>query len=243
LFVSGIHPKDPDRVWFRVPGRGDVYGLLPARLWVTTDGATTFTEVAAFPTGMLGFALSPDGNRMAFGGPTEGLFTAPTDNSAAPSKVSDLQVSCLRWVSSGLYVCANEPKDPFSLGVATDPAQGFIPLWHRADACELTCPPSSRITQTCKQAREMIVPLLGGQVNQCNADLVLPDAGTVVESRAPSLALDGGPPLDASPVESAPTSTARARPGGGCALTLPDTVGTAPCWLCLFVVLACRRRR
>ena len=56
LFVSGIHPKDPDRLWFRVPGRGDIYGVLPARLWLSTDGGASFDEVADTQGGMLGFA-------------------------------------------------------------------------------------------------------------------------------------------------------------------------------------------
>lgn len=61
LFVSGIHPKDPNRLWLRVPGRGDVSGLLPSRLWRSMDGGATFGEVAASSTGILGFATGEAG--------------------------------------------------------------------------------------------------------------------------------------------------------------------------------------
>ena len=61
LFISGIHPSDPDRVWFRVPGRGDFFGIIQARLWLSTDAAASFHPVAETQAGMLGFALSPDG--------------------------------------------------------------------------------------------------------------------------------------------------------------------------------------
>lgn len=177
LFLSGIHPTDPDRLWFRVPGRGDIYGVLPARLWLTTDAAHSFTPVADTTHGMLGFAVSPSGDRVVFGGPLDGLYVAPADASAAPTKISELRVNCLRWHASGLYVCAGEPADPYSLGVSAEPLQGFMPLWQRADTCRAACTAPSSLELNCRDAWDMIAPLAGAVTALCELQPPIPDAG------------------------------------------------------------------
>lgn len=192
LFVSGIHPTDPERVWFRVPGRGDIYGVLPARLWLSTDGAKSFQPVADTQAGMLGFAVSPDGERIAFGGPTDGLFVAPADASAPAVKVADLHVSCLRWRANGLYACAIEPLDPYTLGLAAEPTQGFTPVWHRSDTCREACAAPSTLELKCQQPWEMIAPLVGAEMAVCGASeeraAPQPDAGAMSAIMAPPLA-------------------------------------------------------
>jgi hypothetical protein len=230
LFVSGIHPKDPDRLWFRVPGRGDIYGVLPTRLWLSTDGAVTFNPVADTQAGMLGFAISPDGERVAFGGPMDGLLVAPSDGSAAPSKVSGLQVHCLRWHTGGLYVCANEPADPFSLGFAAEPTQRFVPLWRRADTCIPACTPPSPLEMRCRKPWAMIAPLIGVGV-----DAGLCDVGSAMQS----VGIDAGSDatVDASRVTSKPTKTARASSASGCTVT-PSSGVSAPWWLAPVLMLA-----
>jgi hypothetical protein len=223
LFVSGIHPTDPDRVWFRVPGRGDIYGVLPARLWSSTDGAVSFDQVAETEGGMLGFALSPDGDRIAFGGPLDGLFVAPADASAAPAKISDLRVSCLRWLATGVYLCAGEPSDPFGLGFASDPTEGFTPLWHRVDTCRPICAPPSRLESSCRGPWEMIAPFIGADAPVCDASSAAGRDG-------------GGSVADASPVASMPTGAAAARPASGCTVALARSAAT-PWWLVLAMML------
>jgi hypothetical protein len=54
---------------------------------------------------MLGFALSPDGSRLAYGGPADGLFIGASDGSEGFTKLSELRVRCLRWNQTGLYAC------------------------------------------------------------------------------------------------------------------------------------------
>jgi len=178
LFLSAIHPEDPDRLWFRVPGRGDIYGVLPAKLWLNVDAGASFDQLGETKGGMLGFALSPDGDRIAFGGLLDGLFVAPADASAAPTKIDDLRVSCLRWPVSGLYVCAGEPNDPFALGFAAEPTQGFVPLWHRANTCRGACTPPSSLEMNCREPWEMIAPFIAAEADQCDASPSAADAGT-----------------------------------------------------------------
>jgi hypothetical protein len=227
LFISGIHPSDPDRVWFRVPGRGDFFGIIQARLWLSTDAATSFHPVAETRAGMLGFALSPDGERIAFGGPLDGLFVAPADASAEPSKISDLQVHCLRWHPSGLYACGAEPTDPYSLGHAVEPTQGFAPLWHRANMCMGACASPSPLAMHCQQPWEMIAPLVGAEEAVCESSTSLP--ATQLDAGVATTAADGG---------GAPQPRAKAT--SRCAVSFPGQGGT-PWWLPLLLVLARRR--
>lgn len=215
LFLSGIHPSDPDRLWVRVPGRGDIYGVLPARLWLSLDGATSFEQVADTQAGMLGFAVSPDGERIALGGPLDGLFVGPSDASAPPAKIADLHVSCLRWQASGLYVCALEPTDPYSLGHAVEPTQGFVPLWQRADTCRDACVSPSPLELTCREPWATIAPLVGAESALCVDRSTTPDAGAT-------------PPQP------------RAAPG--CAIAWPAP-HTAAWWLVPAWLVARRRRR
>jgi hypothetical protein len=240
LFVSGIDPHDPNRVWFRVPGRGDIYGLLPARLWLSNDGATTFDQVADTQGGMLGFALSPDGNRIAFGGPLDGLYVAAADGSEPPSKVSDVRVSCLRWHSSGLYMCADEQEGTYGLGLGVDPAQGFVPVWHRSNACIGACGPTSHLAMTCRQPWETLAPLIGAEheSGSCDDSSSMRDAGGGSDAAGPEL--DGGTTVvDASPRISEPTNAphARSERRGSCAVTLVHDVKT-PWWLAAMLMLA-----
>jgi photosystem II stability/assembly factor-like uncharacterized protein len=222
MFVSAIDAKDPDRLWVRVPGRGDVYGVLPARLWLSTDGAASFEQVGDTQGGMFGFAVSPDGNRIAFGGPLDGLFVAPADASAAPSKVSDMPVTCLRWRESGLYACALEPNAPYSLGLAAEPTQGFAPLWLRANTCREACTPPSPLEMRCRAPWELIAPLIGADTPLCAASASMPDGGVEAGSDAAAPRLDGGRAMviDASPVTQEPTEAPRARSANGCTATL-----------------------
>ena len=216
LFLSGIHPTDPDRLWFRVPGRGDIYGALPARLWLSTDGAASFAPISETKAGMLGFAVSPDGDRVAFGGPLDGLFVAPANASAAPQKVSDDHVNCLRWSASGLYVCTGEPLDPFTLGYAAEPTDKLAPVWRRANTCRAACMPGSTLERNCHGPWEAIAPLVSADTEICEPVVAVVEA-------------DGG--SDAAP----PTRAA------GCTISLAAD-GSAPRWLLLGVWLGWRRR-
>ena len=254
LFVSGIHPTDRERLWFRVPGRGDIYGVLPARLWLSTDGAASFEPVGDTQGGMLGFAVSPEGDRVVFGGPLDGLFVAPSDASTAPTKIANVQVKCLRWHANGLYVCADEPTAPYSLGYTTEPTEGIAPLWNRRDTCRATCPPASPLEVTCREPWKVIAPLVNASAPICGAPSSIPDAGTggglSIDAGSTSLAKgpDGGPDAITA-VTSGPRSPAQATAPktsstGGC--TVSSSLARAPrtpWWLALMLILAVRRHR
>jgi hypothetical protein len=260
LYVSGIHPTDPDRVWFRVPGRGDIYGLLPARLWLSTDGAMKFQPVAETKGGMLGFAVSPRGDRVVYGGPLDGLFVAPADASAEPMRISEQEVSCARWHASGLYVCMIEPKSMFTLGFTKDPMQPIEPVWQRANTCRDACTPASPLAMNCQEPWEDVAPYIGAEKAVCGggapenvpgAMQMSLDAGSSMRSPA----ADGGSSvnMDAAVMASAPvepkTSSGGASSGGassgGCTVTSVRSVRES-WWLAALPMLlawAHRRRR
>jgi hypothetical protein len=237
LFVSGIHPTDPDRVWFRVPGRGDAFGLLPARLWLSTDGAANFQPVANTQGGMLGFALSPDGDRVAFGGPLDGLFVAPADASAAPTKVSEIQVHCLRWRSRGLYACGAEPTDPYALGYAAEPTQGFVPLWHRANTCLGACKAPSPLAMTCREPWQALAPLIDAGTALCDGSESMPDAGIDAGPADAGTGFDAG----AGTVKAMMPATSASK--GGCAVSSPAQVDPSWWLLPMWMVAGWTRRR
>ena len=158
----------------------------------------------------------------------DGLFVAPSDASAAPSKVSDMLVSCLRWRGNGLYACVLEPNAPYSLGFAVEPTQGFAPLWQRANTCREACTPPSPLEMRCRAPWEEIAPFIGADTPLCDASSSTPDAGGTV--------------VDASPVTPEPTEPAPARTASGCTVTFSPGVST-PWWLAPVLMLAGWMRR
>jgi hypothetical protein len=227
MFLSAIHPEDPDRLWVRVPGRGDSFGVLPAELWQSADGGASFDPVGETTGGMLGFALSPDGNRVAFGGPLDGLFLVPADASATPSKISEMPVSCLRWRESGLYACALETTERFGLGLAAEPTTlGFDTLWQRAGSCRPACAPPSLLEMRCRDPWEQLAPVIDAGTPLCDGSSPPLDAGIDAGAEAGDPGLDGGDVVvDASDAAPEPTRP-RARSASGCTVTFLAGVST-----------------
>jgi len=199
MLISGIHRTDPDRVWVRVAARGDTLGLLPARLYLSSNKGEQFVQLAATTKGMFGFALSPDGRELAYGGPSDGLHVGPSDGSAPFVKRSSLGVRCLRWPEDGaLYVCASEPADPFSVGVSSDRGVSFRGLYSLRDTCPAECATGSSFAGSCQSAWTETRPFIMATAAMCTVPWSAPsasDAGTsVVDAATPPVRS----PLDAA---------------------------------------------
>lgn len=121
VFIAAVDPSDHERVYLRTKGAEQ------DRLLLTTDGGKSFQTITSLPGSMLGFALSPDGSKIAIGGPTTGVLVADTTTFQF-SKVSAVEASCLAWGQQGLYVCANAFKDGFAVGHSTDDGKTWTPL-------------------------------------------------------------------------------------------------------------------
>lgn len=223
LFVSAIDPQNADRLWLRIPARGDTIGILPARLVVSHDKGQTFQQLASTQRAMFGFALSPDGQELAYGGPADGLFIGPANGQGEFKKVSNLGVRCLRWTTSGLYACASELADPFSVGVSVDRGVTFSPLYKLVDTCPQVCPDSSGAGAMCRERWPLLSLRVGASSAACaapwaKADGAVPnsqDSGAAtVDAALPNDAALSAPAVDANFDVDAATDTPHDGEGG-----------------------------
>jgi hypothetical protein len=267
LLISAIDPNDADRLWLRVPARGDTIGLLPARLFLSEDKGASFRMLAGTQRGMFGFALSPDGTQLAYGGPMDGLFVGPSDGSGTFEKVSNLGVRCLRWpAQDALYACGSEPRDAFSLGVSRDRGQTFQGLYRMVETCPAECATGSSFAGVCQEAWETTRPWVEATGAMCAVEWAAPeDAGAGAENDAgadDARADDAGGELDAGAEDDAQVSEEdagdvevdtedagekRANSDAGCSCGVvasePDWAGPLLGCLSLLGLGAARRRR
>jgi len=246
LFISAVDPDDPDRLWVRVPAQGDRFGLFPANLLVSLDRGASFAMLGGTTKGMLGFALSPDGTQLAYGGPFDGLFIGAADGSGPIAKVSDVRVRCLRWNADGLYACGSEPQDPFSVGLSTDDGASFRPIYEMGDTCPQQCPEGTSFAQTCQQSWQGVGPRIAADGASCSVAWAQPttDAGSGRDAGAP----DAG--ASPSPDAAAPSAPMAMREGNGCSCRAVGQHGRAGdlfaasvlAWW-LGTAYLCRRRR
>lgn len=227
LFISGIHPTDPNRVWLRVPVLGDAFGRFPASLVFTPDHGQSFKVLAATEKGMFGFALSPDGSQLAYGGPFDGLFVGASDGSAGFPKVNTTGVRCLRWNAVGLYACGTEPNDAFSVGLSTDRGVSFTSVYRIAETCPQACADASELMRVCRGPWRIIGPAIGATEAECAVKWLEPD---------------GGSPADAG--DEAETGRESPDPRGGCSCRAAQRgAARAPAVTLAVAVLVLLRRR
>lgn len=170
-YLAAVDPKDPQLVYVRLNGDGSA-GQGDS-LWASRDGAKTWTKLAETKGDMLGFALSPDGSKLAFGGPTDGVWLTST-TAPAPTKVSSVAARCLAWSAAGLYACGDEYPDGFTVGLSTDDGKTFRPLNHLTRLSPLECASSTATGSLCPKEWPKVRSTLG--VDEVDAGPV-PDAG------------------------------------------------------------------
>lgn len=191
LLISAVDPSRADRLWARVPAKGDVNGTLPTSLFLSDDKGATWRPIAATKRGMFGFALSPDGSELSYGGPSDGLYVGPSDGSGF-SHVSDLSITCLRWSApSELYACLAEPPSKFSVGRSLDKGRTFEPLYRLSDTCPQTCGAGSTTAQLCTGPWTRVASFVRASGAMCSLPEVA-DAGPPTMSIAPSAVRDAG---------------------------------------------------
>lgn len=179
-FIAAIDPKNPDRVYLRLSG-ADV-----DRLLLSEDGAMTFTEKYTAMDDLLGFALSPDGTRVAIGGPKDGLLVASTTDLAFTQQ-SALYTRCLTWTPAGLYACANQFVDEFTVGLSQDEGKTFKDIYNLPDICPIECPAGSTTPAVCASTWPSVSATLGIDPTACGGG-----AGGGTSSSASSSGAGGG---------------------------------------------------
>ena len=216
VYLSAVDPQNADRVYARS------FTPLKDELLVSDDGARTFRSVLKMEGGMLGLAISPDGAKIAVGGPTKGTFTAARDSLQFVPR-SPAPVTCLTWDATGLYACGAPKVSPFIIARSSDEGQTWSPLLaHLTDILgpSPTCGATSPSATTC-------VPVWPVQQAVWSSQ---PDAA------APGTPADAGP----APPPPAPPPT----DGGACELGRATSDGLALALAAgVLAALGLRRRR
>jgi hypothetical protein len=154
-WIAGVHPNDPDRIYVRVQ---DPAGTV---ILSSIDGGAMFQTMFTGTGELLGFAISPDGANVAFGGPRDGIWVGQSDG-ANLARVSDVAPTCLGWTERGLYACADQKKDGFSLGVSTDMGAHFDGLLRFDALCGRTaCGGATTVATKCPADWPQVAPLVG----------------------------------------------------------------------------------
>lgn len=144
-FIAGVDPVNPDVVYVRLSGT-------PGRLLVTQDGGTSWTLAFKGKGSLKGFALSPDGSQLLVGGDADGTWRGPTSTFVF-EPVSTVRPQCLTWVDAGVYACALEYNDGFTVGYSSDDGATWQAL--NTLSCvrgPLSCPEGTSVQSTCEDA-------------------------------------------------------------------------------------------
>jgi hypothetical protein len=228
-YIAAVHPTQPDRVYLRVLDDKD--GTPITVIYMTADGGQTFQKIFTGTDQLFGFALSPDGTEIAFGGPGDGLYVGAADGSNLARR-SDVQPTSLTWTLQGLYAAADSKLAGFSIGRSLDSGATFEGLFKYQSICGQTAC-SSAATSACREQWEMIAPQLG-------VTCTTPDAGAI--DAATTDAKPGGG-VDA-PVGTGGSSQPTGDNSGGCVVSRAGSSTNTWTWLAgIVIALRCRRRQ
>src|SRR5450432_662329 len=220
-YIAAVHPLDPDRLYVRV------YDTSGTRIWSTSYAGRTFQKVFAATDQLYGFAISPDGAQIAFGGPSDGIWVGSSDGTGLMRR-SDIAPTCLGWSADGLYACADPKQVGFLLGRSGDTASTFETLLTFDSLCGQTgCAPETPGGMLCPDDWQRVAPVVG---TTCGTDAGIADSG-------PAHLADAGQGDEPAPL-TPDVSTLRAS-GGGCEIARPGGGGII--WSVL-ALLGLRRR-
>ena len=155
VYIAAIDPANEDLVYVRSAGA--------SRLFVTSDGASTFKVAFSLPQSdqMLGFALSQDGSKVFLGGANVGLFSAAAADLQFTSVVQHepdggtrlIHVQCLATHGADLWACSDEPSG-FIAGVSQDDGATFTPKLHLTTIGGPAVCPAGTTSSTCTMTDE-----------------------------------------------------------------------------------------
>ncbi|MGK3967122.1 WD40/YVTN/BNR-like repeat-containing protein [Sorangium sp. So ce118] len=168
-YIAGVDPLDADVLYVRIASA-------PGRLFVSTDGGASFKSAFETQGFVRAFAISPDGATVAVGSDIDGVFRAPS-STLAFERVSGIAPRCFAWTEAGLYACASEFLDGFTIGLSLDGGATFAPLLQQA--CiggPLECAASTAVGALCPSDWPRIALMTGHK--DCTPDAGSPAAGS-----------------------------------------------------------------
>jgi hypothetical protein len=249
IYVSAVDPLNADRLYVR--------SYYPeSNLYVSEDAGQSYALIYRSTSSLTGFALSPNGDRVAVGDrESVAVLVRQTSDAGASSYVVErrhpLNVQCLTWTAAGLFACATEASDGFSVGISTDGAQSFSPLLHFADLRPVACAAGTSAAG-CAANDCALAALFDAS---CEAAPLPPEVGAVPPLRGDETRGDAAAPTAPGAPDATPTSAADPAPGAapsppparsrGCDCGLaatPRAAHGAP-WALVAVALAVARGR
>lgn len=140
-YLAAVDPVDPDILYVRLAGS-------TGTLLRSDDAGDTFETIFEMEGSLLGFALSPDGQKIVIGGDTiplqRGSSTGPFE------KVGEVLPKCLTWTDQGIYACGSETSEGFTIGISHDEGATFEKLYSRfCTEGPLECPAGTTVGDTC----------------------------------------------------------------------------------------------
>lgn len=143
-YIAAIDPDDHDTLYVRL-------NSLEGELLVTHDAGDTWETVFNAQGALLGFALSPDGSRVAVGSDVDGIWVASTSDHQF-TQVNELGVRCLTWTDDALFACAREALAGFTIGKSSDEGASFEPLHHLAclEGPDPACGAGTTVAEVCE---------------------------------------------------------------------------------------------
>lgn len=158
MYLSAVDPGNPDMLYVRVDdGTSD-------HLLVSRDAGQSYTDVLTIAADMLGFALSPDGSQVAAGGPGVPVQVASTSDLVFNPAANVASLRCLTWAERGLFACAQESLDGFTVALSNDGGRSFAPQWHVQDLVPLECNPNTPVGTVCQRAWLDIASQIGAEL-------------------------------------------------------------------------------
>lgn len=141
-YIAALDPDEDKVLYVRLAGT-------PGRLLRSTDAGTSWKEIFTGKGLLKGFALAPDGKTILVGGETDGVWRASVPELAFKN-VSKVGAECLMWSPAGVYVCADEFNDSFTVGFSKDQASSFTSAMHLACVRgPLVCAADSNVGKLC----------------------------------------------------------------------------------------------
>jgi hypothetical protein len=140
-YLAAVDPTDADVLYVRLAGG-------TGTLLRSGDAGATFDTIFEMEGSLLGFALSPDGQKIALGGDTIPLHRGSSTGDF--TQVSAVLPKCLTWTDRGLYACGSETSEGFTIGISYDEGATFEELYSRfCTEGPVECPAGTSLGDTC----------------------------------------------------------------------------------------------
>jgi len=186
VYLSAVDPNDADRVYLR--------SMFPSSvLFVSTDAGSHWKPIYTSVAELTGFALSPDGQRLAVGS-SDGVAILSAATPAGPYDVMasySTPVNCLTWHGSALYACSTDATGGFSIGVSEAGSADFSPLLRFSDLEPISCP-SNPALMRCATAPCQIRDLFDAGCADNEQPMATGSAGSSAQQVSPTLHAAGG---------------------------------------------------